>query len=504
MTATTNDAKVPGLRRNAIGLREVLFQSITDMAPGAAIAASIPAGAAFAGGSLPLSVVLALVACLFCASCVGVLARQMPSSGSLATYAARGLHPSVGFLVAWGYVLVGALIPPLVLLQLGFTTASTINAEVSGYPANLWWPWSILGALIVLAAGYYGIRTSARLGTVLGVFEIGVFLVLGVFLVVHAGSHNTLSVFTTKYTPSGFHGMSGVIAGSVFTILAFGGFEGAAPLAEEARNPGRTVQRAVLGATLGIGVLYLFTTYAAAVAFGPAKFAGFTGAGPASWEGMARSLYGIFWFFVFLAIVNSTIANANAGVNVSSRTAFAMGRIRAFPHFLAQVHHRHRSPVNAILVGTAVTIAVTLGLGLGYGPEVAFAMVGTGIVIILAAIYIVVDAACIGFFARRGHGWNPFLHLVVPVLGIAAFIPAWLAAVGIQAFSFITPLTPPVSYMAPGVAAWMVAGALYLGYLYLRDPRRVTEVGLVHLDADIGEAVPAMAGEAERRTGEGE
>ena len=33
-----------GLRRNAIGLREVLFQSITDMAPGAAIAASIPAG----------------------------------------------------------------------------------------------------------------------------------------------------------------------------------------------------------------------------------------------------------------------------------------------------------------------------------------------------------------------------------------------------------------------------------------------------------------------------
>ena len=61
----------------------------------------------------------------------------------------------------------------------------------------MWWPWSILGALIVLAAGFYGIRTSARLGTVLGLFEIGVFLVLGIFLVVHAGSNNTLSVFTT-------------------------------------------------------------------------------------------------------------------------------------------------------------------------------------------------------------------------------------------------------------------------------------------------------------------
>ena len=177
----------------------------------------------------------------------------MPSAGSLATYAARGLHPAIGFLVAWGYVLVGFLIPPLVLLQLGFTTAATINAEFHGYPANLWWPWALAGAVIVLAAGFYGIRTSARLGTVLGLFEIGVFLVLAVFFVVHAGSHNTLSVFTTKYTPPGFRGLAGVIGGSVYTILAFGGFEGAAPLAEEARNPRRTIPRAVLLATLLIG-----------------------------------------------------------------------------------------------------------------------------------------------------------------------------------------------------------------------------------------------------------
>jgi amino acid transporter len=255
--ATTTVTRPPGLRRDAIGLREVLFQSITDMAPGAAIAASIPAGAAYAGGSLPLAVLFALVACLLSASCVGVLARELPAAGSLATYAARGLHPAVGFLVAWGYVLVGALISPLVLLQLGFTVASTINSEWHSYPANLWWPWAILGALIVLAAGYYGVRTSARLGTVLGAFEILVFLVLGVFLIVHAGSNNTWSVFGTSYTPKAYHGITGVFAGSVFTILAFGGFEGAAPLAEEARDPRRTVQRAVLIATLGIGALYV-------------------------------------------------------------------------------------------------------------------------------------------------------------------------------------------------------------------------------------------------------
>src|SRR5215468_6592580 len=291
------------LRRNAIGLREVLFQSITDMAPGAAIAASIPFGAGLAGGSLPLAVVFALIACLFTAVSIGELAGHMPAAGSLATYAAQGLPKVVGFLVAWAYVLVGVLISPLVLLQLGFTTASTLDQHVSWYPADLWWPWTILGALIVMAAGLYGIRTSAGLGTILGIFEIAVFVVLAILLIFHAGSANTLSVFGTGHTPAAHHGISGVIAGSVFTILAFGGFEGAAPLAEEARDPRRTIRRAVLGATLIIGILYIFTTYAVDVAFGPDKFAGFSTSGADSWEGLARSLYGAFWVLVFLAIV---------------------------------------------------------------------------------------------------------------------------------------------------------------------------------------------------------
>jgi len=487
VTTAETTGTTPGLRRDAIGLREVLFQSITDMAPGAAIAASIPAGVAFAGGSLPLAVVFALIACLFCAWSVGQLAKEMPAAGSLATYAARGIHPSAGFLVAWGYVLVGWLIPPLVLLQLGFTVDGTLHSEFSGYTTNTWWVWSILGAVIVLAAGYYGVRTSARLGTILGVTEIGVFLVLAVFLVVHAGSHNTGSVFTTKYTTPGFHGISGVIAGSVFTILAFGGFEGAAPLAEETRNPRRTIQRAVLLSTLLIGALYVFTTYAVDVAFGPAQFHTFTtGSSPtASWVGIARSLYGIFWFFVFLAIVNSTIANANAGVNVSSRTAYAMGRIGAFPGFLAQVNARHRSPVNSIVAAFLITIAITLGLGLKYTPVVAFAMVGTGIVIVLVAIYILMNVACIGYFARKRAGFNVLSHLIIPVLGVAAFVPAWLSGAGIKAFNFVFPLTPPLSYMGPGVGGWMVIGVIYLVYLYLRDPQRVTDVGLVHLDMDL-------------------
>src|SRR5262249_58437772 len=109
-------------------------------------------------------------------------------------------------------------LPPLVSLHLASPTASPSTADWWASPANLWWPWTILGALIVMVAGLYGVRTSAALGTILGIFEIGVFLVLAVLLLIHAGSNNTLSVFGTGHTPSGYHGLTGVFAGSVYSI----------------------------------------------------------------------------------------------------------------------------------------------------------------------------------------------------------------------------------------------------------------------------------------------
>jgi len=117
-----------------------------------------------------------------------------------------------------------------------------------------------------------------------------------------------------------------------------------------------------------------------------------------------------------------TIANANAGVNIATRMSFAMGRIHAFPDALARVHSRHRSPVLAVCASFVLTCAITLGLGLAYNPVNAFAMTGTGIVIVLVAIYILMNVACIGYFARpanRGdRRWNPFWHLmaVSPVI----------------------------------------------------------------------------------------
>ncbi|MYU54779.1 MULTISPECIES: APC family permease [Streptomyces] len=473
------------LRRDAVGLRDVLFQSVTSMAPGAAIAVSIPAGAAFAGGALPLSVLIALVACLFTASSVAELARHLPSAGSVAAYSSRGLHPVVGYVVAWVYLLVEALVPALLLVQLGFTVAGTAHQEWPGYPQNLWWPWVLAGAAVIAVTGYYGIRAAARLGTVLGAFEVLVFVVFAGLLIAHAGRHNTLTVFGTAHTPAAHEGVGGVIAGSVYTVLAFAGFEAAAPLAEETRDPRRTLRRAVLGSALAIGLLFILTTYAMTVFYGPDAFATFGASGAASWDGVARASFGAFWVLVFLAVVNSTIANANAAANASTRTAFALGRVGVFPRSFARLHPVHRSPVVGLLVQCLAAPAVALGLGFAYGPDTAFLLLATVVVTAIISVYLLTNLACAGYFLRRRRAeFRPVRHLLFPVLGIAAFTPALLTAAGLPVFSFVTELTAPVSFAGAVVALWSAAGLVIAVVLWRRHPDRLAATGLVHLDQE--------------------
>src|SRR5690348_1965665 len=84
------------LREHSIGLPQVLFQSITHMAPGAAVAYSIYISVPQAQQALPLSVALALIACICAATAIGQLAKLFPSAGGMYTYAAKSLGPWAG------------------------------------------------------------------------------------------------------------------------------------------------------------------------------------------------------------------------------------------------------------------------------------------------------------------------------------------------------------------------------------------------------------------------
>jgi amino acid transporter len=483
-----------GLAREAIGLREVFFQSVTHMAPAAAVAFSIVVGANFASGALPLSVVFALVGCLLVAISIGQLAKHLPSAGGFYTYTARGIHPSVGFLVAWGYAFVEPLVAPALYLIFAQVVAGTLQTEFGWSFSTWWWICAIAAAVLVFLLGWYGIQISTRVGTILGVFEIGVFTALAIWLIVDAGSSNDLSVFGTTFaTVPGFDGVSGVIAGSVYTILAFIGFEAAAPLAEEAKDPRRTIGRAVILSCIGIGVFYVLTTYAADVYFGPGRFAGFPMFGGGNpWDALARAAWGAGWVLVFLAIANSAIANSNASSNAATRTWFAMGRIRLLPAILGRTHPIYRSPHVAVFVQFVIGVGVALWLGAQYNdPFLAFAILGTIIGAVVIAIYMAVNLACLLFYAREHRSeFNVFLHAVIPILGILAFVPAFLVAIGVggSLFDFISALPYPFSVVGPVVGIWYVIGIVYLIYLYARKPERVRDTARVFIEEEVAEA----------------
>src|SRR3954454_10443209 len=247
------------LRVHSIGLPQVLFQSITHMAPAAAVAYSIYISVPFSRQALALSVLLALIACLCAATAIGQLAKLEPSAGGLYAYAARSLGPWAGFNVAWVVILFEPLVAPFLYLEFGWAMHEVMSSEAGWHYSGQWWIWVLVMAIVVFLLTYRDIRLSPTAGVLLGGFEIVVFAALAIWMLLsNAGDLNL-----APFNPAHAHGSwNGVFRGMVFAILAFIGFEAAAPLGEEAKNPRRTVPFAVIGSALAIGLFYVLCSYA--------------------------------------------------------------------------------------------------------------------------------------------------------------------------------------------------------------------------------------------------
>lgn len=477
------------LAHNAVGLSEVLFQSITHMAPGIAVAFSIIFTTVYAGGSSPLSVLLAMVGCLAVASSIGQLAKHLPSAGGLYTYNSNGLGPYVGFLVAWAFMLFEPIVPAFVYLVFGNLINST-TTTYWGWPGWIWAPAVILIGVIVWYLVYEGIKISTEAGVLLGIFEIVVFLALAVTLIFEAGSRNTLSVFGVQNFNQ--HGLGSVFPGMIYAVLAFIGFEASAPLGEEAENPGRTIPRAVILSCLLIGLFYLLCYYAATVYFGPAqmagRFLGFNNGDP--WTGMAKQVWSWGWIIVFIALVNSSIANANAGANAATRVGYALARIGLLPRVLASISPTHRTPYIAIHVQAIGGILVALFLGwLVKTPLNGVSLLGTVATVLVIAVYILTNISCAVYYLRyRRQEFNPLLHLIIPAVGILFFVPAELVSFGIDFAGLgISPLAYPANYAPIIVVVWMVVGAGLLIYFSRTRPTRLRETADVYMEEIVAE-----------------
>jgi amino acid transporter len=409
------------LREHSIGLPQVLFQSITHMAPGAAIAFSILVSVQFSGPALPLAVLFALIACMLVANSIGQLAKELPSAGGLYAYVTRALGPEVGFMVGWVFLIFEPLVAPLLFLIFAWATTDVFRADVGWDYTGQWWIWVVLAAAIVFFLTYRDVRLSTNAGLLLGVFEIGVFVALALWMILSNAGDLTLQTFNPDHNEVGT--IEGTFKGMVFAILAFIGFEAAAPLGEEARHPRRTIPRAVVGSAFLIGLFYVFTSYAWVIGTGFGNFTKETLAQANPWRNLGEIYWGGGWVLVFLAIINSAIANANAGVNAATRVIYAMGRNGVLPRVFARTHPEHRTPHVAIIAQTAFGLGLALLFGWKWGPLTGFVVMATALTILVILVYITVCTASMFFYTReRRSEFSIWLHGVFPVLGALAFL----------------------------------------------------------------------------------
>jgi amino acid transporter len=412
------ESQATGLAAGSIGLPQVLFQSAANMSPAGAVAFSLLIGYAYAGSAMPLSMLLVVVAIVLISICIGQLAKEMPAAGGFYTYASTALGPAAGFPIGWGYLLVEAFVAPIAAMFIGLTTqqafATSLHLNVP------WWIWAIAVLAIVCALNYRGVRIATGVGLVLGVLELLVISALAIWMIIKAGNANTFEVFNPSHALSGT--WSGVFKGMVFGILAVQGFEAAAPLGEEARNPRRTVPRALIGASLLVGAVMLLCSYGTVMGWGIGHISTYAN-DPNPWDTLARHFWGLGWVVIFLAVVNSLFAAGNAGLAASSRMLYSMGRNGIAPAVFGRSHPRHRTPYVAILTQTAVGAVLALSLGLAFGVVNGFSIMAIALTMIVILVYIAICVSVPVYYLRqRRSEFSIVKHVICPVLGVACMI----------------------------------------------------------------------------------
>src|SRR3954462_241329 len=162
------------LRRNELGFAEVLFQALASAAPGLSVTLAVVVGANFAGGALSLALVFALIGILLVATCIGQMAQRFPSAGGFYTYVARGLHPSLGPLVAWFYLIVWISSPSPLFLPFGDFISKTLHSDFGWSTRPVWIVSSLACIVLVYFVVLSGTRFSTNVSIVLGLLEFAI------------------------------------------------------------------------------------------------------------------------------------------------------------------------------------------------------------------------------------------------------------------------------------------------------------------------------------------
>jgi amino acid transporter len=447
-----NASAAPQLRSNSLGLSELVFQAVTHIAPASNVIFTFPIIALKAGPTMPISLLLATIVCLFIGNTVSQFSRYMPSSGGYYSFATRGLGSRTGFMATWSYLVYE--IPGNAGLSgfLGYFVSEMLKTE---FNVNVpWWLIALATVALVWTLTYRGIQLSARVTALLGGIEVLIMLALAVTFLIHPGKGSS---YAAPLNPANApHHFGGVLAGMVFSILALSGFEAPAPMAQEAKRAGSFVAKSITFSLLAIGGFYIFTSYAAAIGWGTRDMASFaSNANP--YYVLGHAFWGVGWWLVVLSLINSAVGVGLAATNATSRVMYTMGRAGTLPAKFGHIHPAHQTPTYAIaFVQIACTAAILL-VGFLLKPETIFGFLETVATLAVIVLYVMSNLALTRYMRREQPlHFSIWQHGVVP----------WIATLCLLPVLFVTVYPQPA--WPYNITPYVFAVALVLGFGYMK------------------------------------
>jgi amino acid transporter len=479
------------LESQAIGLPAVTAQSAALIGPAAGAVAGLAFIVGYSGGATPLAFLIGLVVCVCVALVIGEYAKRLPSAGSFYTYLTRTFGPKTGFVT--GVMLFGAylLLFPFQLDFFGNFVSSLLAA--SGVHIS----WIVFAAaLIVLSTtlGVLGVKPSLRTGLIALGIEMLILLVFALVIIVKGGaSGNTLAVFNPS---SSLKGSSGLLTAVVYTIFSFVGFESATTLGDEARQPRRTIPRAVMLTTLVVGIFFVIVSYAVTIGYGTSPAHASALASAATPFNTLADHYGsgVLSVFVNLAVISSFSALNIVTVIAVSRILWKMGKDRMLPEVFGRVNHR-QSPHVACLTAGALALVASVAFGQVYGPEAFASWLSYFATLFFIAAYLLISGGLIRFIWRDYRSEFSWLrHAALPVISIVAM--GWVL------YGNIHPYPPaPLRWFIYATVGVIIASAGIAFWIEKRRPEAMLRAGELFGDIEVEEE-SALAGPGQLAAGE--
>src|SRR5207245_5578390 len=273
--------------------------------------------------------------------------------------------------------------------------------------------------------------------------------------------------FTLKpFIPASGTTVGAIAFASVFGLLSFGGFEGAAALGEETNNPRRNIPLAIAAAVGFCGVFYTIVMLAQSLGFGIDSSGIKAFSSSSSPLGDLSNQYVGSWMqdVINFGATLSAFASCLGCAAGASRILFALGRDGFLTRRLGDASARTGSPANALAVVMTFGLVVTILLRLNGTTAVnAFFYPGTAGVLAMLIAYFVIQFGAAKFLhlERREPRWR----VVILVLATAAIV-----------YTFYKQVWPKPAYpydLFPLIiAGWAVAGAA-ITILFPRLTRRI-------------------------------